>query len=193
MAHKNEEISAEEAAILLDLHPRTIRNLIQRRELKALKVKGRWYLDKASVMALKDNGVPLSEPHERAVTTQSLSLRGPHRLAAYRLCLHGYSLLPDLDLLDTETRKRCQHLQLQVLEHLGAGFYSYGMEKEFSYVRSRASLGSLLAILFSSQKSEFDRANDFLESECIRAISSLIRKMQFPKGKKTHESAAPLQ
>ena len=103
MAHKNEEISAEEAAILLDLHPRTIRNLIQKRELQALKVKGRWYLDKASVMALKDNGVPLSEPHERAVTTQSLSLRGPHRLAAYRLCLHDYSLLPDLEMLDTET------------------------------------------------------------------------------------------
>ncbi|MBC7531007.1 MAG: helix-turn-helix domain-containing protein [Oligoflexus sp.] len=77
MAHKNEEISAEEAAILLDLHPRTIRNLIQRREIKASKVKGRWYLDKASVMALKDKDTPLSEPREPAVTAQSLSLRGP--------------------------------------------------------------------------------------------------------------------
>jgi excisionase family DNA binding protein len=65
MTLKNVEISLEQAAILLELHTRTIRNLIQRRELKACKVKGRWYLDKASVMALKDKALPflaMAEP-----------------------------------------------------------------------------------------------------------------------------------
>jgi excisionase family DNA binding protein len=45
------EISPEDAATLLGVHPRTIRNLIKRQQVRATKVSGRWYVDKASVEA----------------------------------------------------------------------------------------------------------------------------------------------
>jgi hypothetical protein len=65
----------------------------------------------------------------------------------------------------TFTRNQLEHLQLEVIGGFGAGYYSFGAEKEFYHIRCRASLGSLLAILFSLQRPEFAQATAFLKAK----------------------------
>jgi excisionase family DNA binding protein len=70
------EISVDEAALTLGVHARTILNLKVRRQIKAVKVKGRWYVDQPSVMAFKDKGLVLSEPSENNRTRLCLAIVG---------------------------------------------------------------------------------------------------------------------
>ncbi len=181
---KHEEISPEDAASLLGVHPRTIRNLIKRQEIKAVKVNGRWYVDKESVHSQRR-----SRTSDSAESTQQATptapLRGPRTLAPYRLCCHAFEQFNWTLDIPVATSQRIEQLKLSVLEHFGAGFFSYGPEKRFRYISARSALGSIVGLLdpYHSQPN-IGKIIGFIESECISATASLIRKIERDKDRK---------
>jgi excisionase family DNA binding protein len=74
--HAEIEVSVDEAALVLGLHSRTIRNLIVRREIKTCKVKGRQYVDQSSIIATKDKDFLLLDKAEHAAPMPEVYLKG---------------------------------------------------------------------------------------------------------------------
>jgi excisionase family DNA binding protein len=180
------EISPEDAATLLGVHPRTIRNLIKRQQVKATKVSGRWYIDKASVEAARDSRiVATTHPAPSTVVNAPTPQRGPRALAPYRLSCHAFEQFNwTLDIPEA-TALRVGQLKLAVLEHFGAGFYSYGHEKRHRYIAARSALGAIVGLLDPYQsQADVGRIVSFLETECIGATASLIRKIEREKDRK---------
>lgn len=184
---KPTEISPEEAALILGVHSRTIRNLLKRQEIKGVKVNGRWYIDRASLK-------PIEEAESCGKATEMLSAafpqlsafaRGPRKLAPYRLFCYATQHLQWSLNIPEETAHRLHQLKMSVLEHFGAGFYSYGPEKRCRYVAARSSLGAIIGLLepYHSQP-EVAKIISFLENECIHAAASLIRKIERGKEQK---------
>lgn len=188
MMPKAIEISPEDAAACLGVHPRTIRNLIKRQEIKATKVNGRWYVDKASVDAAQQRRAP--EPRQAAATatpapTLSAPQRGPRTLAPYRLCCHAFAQFNWTLEMPAAAAQRVEELKLSVLEHLAAGFYSYGQEKRYRYIAARSALGGIIGLLDPYLcQAEVGKIVSFIETECIGATASLIRKIERGKGQK---------
>jgi excisionase family DNA binding protein len=189
---KGAEISPEEAATLLGLSTRAIRYLIEEKKLQATKVSGRWFIDQASVLAHKERGQSQKPDAPRA---RSSVPTGPRALAPYRLCLHAFELMSDTSGHDA-VDQRVSQLKLQVLEQLGAGYYSYGDTKKQQYIEARASIGSILGLLYPlrEQFASMSKTLSFLEEECIPAIASLLRKLEHKKGGPApHAKPASLQ
>jgi excisionase family DNA binding protein len=186
MSGKGAEISPEEAAVLLGVHPRTVRNLISRKKVVAAKVNGKWYIDKASVLNLApgeaDAALPKIPPKSHI---------GPRILAPYRLCLHAFEQFDWQFEAPAHVQARIPLLQLAVLENLGAGFYAYGDEKKRHYRAARAALGGLLGIIhpYRDKNAGVSKAIEFLEEECVSATASLIRKLE---RKRAHEITTDL-
>jgi excisionase family DNA binding protein len=182
------EISPEEAATCLGVHPRTIRNLIKRKEIRGIKVNGRWYLDKASVEAARDIRGGIANSQSTALCAASPARPnkpGPMALAPYRLSCHAFDTFAWNTNLPEAAATRIETLKLAVLEHFGAGFYSYGAEKRQRYIAARSALGAIVGLL-SPYHSHGDvgKMISFLESECIGATASLIRKIEREKDRK---------
>jgi hypothetical protein len=73
-------------------------------------------------------------------------------------------------------------LQHATLEHLGAGFYNYGQDKKLCYSNARRSLGALLGLLYVYHKNpKVGSMIDFLESEAVTSLVSLIRKIEIKR------------
>lgn len=180
------EISPEDAAALLGVHPRTIRNLIKRQQVKATKVSGRWYVDKASVEAARESRiVATTHPAPPTVVSPPTRPRGPRSLAPYRLSCHAFEQFNWTLDIPAEAATRVSQLKLGVLEHYGAGFYSYGQEKRQRYIAARSALGAIIGLLDPYQsQADVGRIVSFIETECIGAAASLIRKIEREKGRK---------
>ena len=124
------EVSPEEAAKILGVDPRTVRNFIKRGQLKAKKVNGCWFIDSESLEALKE--FKASSPSSKNVPR---ILTGPNILAPYRLFLYAFSQFNwQFDLPEKE-RNRIEDLRISTQENLAAGFYSYDSEKKITMLR----------------------------------------------------------
>ena len=98
-------------------------------------------------------------------------------LNCYKLCVEAFA-----DWSDSSTDpKLMDELKNATLINLGAGYYSYdlGLKVNF-YRKARASIGSLLAILFSRKDwvEAHQKEIHFLEEKTLPALSALIRKME---------------
>lgn len=110
--------------------------------------------------------------------------------AAFRLFHQANTLLePSLKLFD-QTDDRFHHrikaLQLEAIESLGAGFYSYGPDKIESYNRARSIIGAIAALIYSHSAAgdEMRVYLATLESDVIPAIRSLILYIKKPNDKR---------
>jgi len=76
--------------------------------------------------------------------------------------------------------QRLTSLRLQILEHLGAGYYSFGSGKHHHYNCARGLVGSALALIYSNDEVMGRFADDvaYLEQELLVAFGSLLRKIE---------------
>lgn len=184
-SHLPLEVTPEEAAKTLGVHPRTVRNMIKNKQLDATKVNRKWYIKRQSVINAKGSEQP--NPKQKTYG------KGPRDLAAYRLCLHAFEHF-DLQVGIEDVDLRIKKRQWDIIEYLGAGFFSYGTEKIRHYRQARASLGALLGLIHATdpESKAMKKALEFLELECNAAMGSLLRKFENPRPKgKAKAHAAP--
>ena len=164
-----------DAAKALNVHPRTITNMIAKKEIVAKKVGGRWFIDRSSLDKMQAQ--PSSTHDAKSSYQASKDLR---RLAAYRLCVHAFETFHwthQNPTLSSQLEKQ----RMTVISEIGAGFYSYGKYKNECYVKARYSLGSIVALLEAFPEQKLVKAQEFIESECLPAIGNLIRKLEKKK------------
>lgn len=174
----NRELTAEDAAKVLKVHSRTIRNMIAKKEIRGKKVGGKWFVDKSSLKKWQ------AEP--KPSNTDNLSNRAFNdlrRLAAYRLCVHAFETFNWIH-QNPALSAHLEEQRIKVISEIGAGFYSYGKYKNECYVKARYSLGSIVALLGAFPEESLSKAKEFIESECLPAIGNLIRKLE--KNKEIH-------
>jgi excisionase family DNA binding protein len=191
-AHLPLEVNPEAAAELLKVHPRTVRNMIKNKQLDATKVNGKWFIKRLSLLNFAEGQSKNPDPKQ---PKNRLQCSGPKGLAAYRLCLHAFDQF-ELGVPDDEASSRIFKRKWDVIESLGAGFYSYGPEKLFHYRQARAALGALLGLIHAAEPHtlKMQKAVEFLELECNSALGSLLRKFEKPHSKgKTHAAAPYIQ
>lgn len=93
--------------------------------------------------------------------------------------------------LRTRKENRALLLREKVLEEIGAGFYAYGFEfKRAHYARARARLGSILALLRSTQSlaESWSGEVEAIEGRLLPAFGALIRKMEKKSRQSRYES-----
>lgn len=210
-------LSVSGAAKRMRCSQRTVLNRIENKEIIGEKPGRDWVIDFDSVKAFcLKRGITLLpedlDPEPAAVTaptrlahdsptSKGNSSLGPRRVwaaitvtAAFRLFNEANAMIED-DWENLEPNPGCRRsrirlLQLQAIEHLGAGFYSYGDEKLDQYNRARGSIGSIAALIHSHSKATPDMRNYLmkLENDVIPAIRSLILYINKPaNGKRNHE------
>ena len=74
----NRELTAEDAAKVLKVHSRTIRNMIAKKEIRGKKVGGKWFVDKSSLKKWQ------TEPkRSNAANPNNRAFNDLRKLAAY--------------------------------------------------------------------------------------------------------------
>lgn len=99
------------------------------------------------------------------------------KLNCYKLCVEAFSTWTP----HSSEPEILLELKFAALRNLGAGYYSFDFQTKCDFYRkSRASIGSLLAIVFSREewKSAHQKEVAFLEQKVLPALSALIRKME---------------
>jgi hypothetical protein len=97
-------------------------------------------------------------------------------LAAYRLCLHAFETYDwhhSLALIQKQLEKQ----KLEVICEIGSGFYHFGKNKQFHYNKARSALGQIAALLDAYPEDSLEKARQFITSECLPALGSLVRKL----------------
>jgi len=101
-------------------------------------------------------------------------------LACYRLALAAFQR-PLWQSADANPfAERLNVVRLQILEHLGAGYYSFGPGKHHHYNSARGLIGSALALIYSDELAMGRFADDvaYLEQELLGAFAALLRKIE---------------
>jgi excisionase family DNA binding protein len=203
----SQEIGVDEASILLGVSERTMLNYIKLKQIKAVKVGKRWFIDRIScekfgkgktkVVILtekntkeKENEIPQTSPSAKETTEHSptsySSLGNKQErktiksLACYRLALTAFKM-PMWQISNSNPYStQLTQFRYKILEHLGAGYCSFGAAKRHHYDQSRGVIGSVLAIIYSDEKlaTLFEKDLSFLENELLLAFTSLIRKIE---------------
>jgi excisionase family DNA binding protein len=204
--HSQLEVSVDTAAKSLGVSERMVLNYIKARQIKALRVGKRWFVDLASLEAFRQaSGLTQRDPQaisetseiseisetlpKSPATTGSEDPPRPRRsssgknldgLACYRLCLEAFRMPMWADADKLRFGHRLRDLQGAILEQLGSGFYSYGAEKRAYYDRSRGLIGAALALVYSDPDARLRWASDvaFLEGDVLPAFASLIKKIE---------------
>ena len=168
----NKELTAEDAANMLKVHSRTIRNMIAKKEIRGKKVGGKWFVDKSSLKKWQTEPGPgnTAKPSNKAPN----DLR---RLAAYRLCVHAFEAF-NWSHKNPGLSAYLENQRITVISEIGAGFYSFGKYKNECYVKARYSLGSIVALLEAFPEESLTKAKEFIGSECLSAMGNLIRKLE---------------
>jgi excisionase family DNA binding protein len=200
------EVSVDTAAKSLGVSERMVLNYIKARQIKALRVGKRWFVDLASLEAFRQaSGLTEREPQAISETSEISEISEtlpklpeatgsehpprPRRassgknldgLACYRLCLEAFRMPMWGEADKLRYGHRLRDLQGAILEQLGSGFYSYGAEKRAYYDRSRGLIGAALALVYSDPDARLRWASDvaFLEGDVLPAFASLIKKIE---------------
>ncbi len=108
--------------------------------------------------------------------------KSPHALACYRLCLQAFNMpfWKMAEMGEPQMKERLSHIQFEILENLGAGFYSYGDIKCYHYRKARGSIGAALALAYSREdiSKKWEKDVFFVETKVLPAFSSLIKKVE---------------
>ncbi|MCX6106553.1 MAG: helix-turn-helix domain-containing protein [Proteobacteria bacterium] len=101
-------------------------------------------------------------------------------LACYRLALVAFERPLWQRAEGNPHAERLASLRLQILEHLGAGYYSFGPGKHHHYNCARSLVGSALALIYSDDQVMVRFPDDvaYLEQELLVAFASLLRKIE---------------
>ncbi len=166
------ELTAEDAAKVLKVHSRTIRNMIAKKEIRGKKVGGKWFVDKNSLKKLQEES-----KRSYTIPPSNKAANDLRNLAAYRLCVHAFEAF-NWTHQNPMLAAHLEEQRIKVIGEIGAGFYSYGKYKNECYVKARYSLGSIVALLGAYPEESLLKAKEFIESECLPAIGNLIRKLE---------------
>ena len=187
---RKSEISVEEAAEHLQVSSRMIRTYLQEKKIQGIKVGRQWFIDLASLEAFgKKSGfeVPeekaapregLAEPASDRPTRSSERSRLTH-LACYRLCLEAFQM-PLWKAAEEPLGPRLRALRSDIVEALGAGYYSFGRAKIEWYSQARGLLGAGLGLLYSEEDyfKTYGPEITFIETKLMPAFSALLRKLE---------------
>ena len=189
------ELSVTEAAEQLGISERQVRNQIKARQIHAIKVGKKWFVDEISLLAFKskyselyDNISPQPLSSELSKSSQTVSPEAQpnddslaiEKLRAFLLTKDFFARLEQLHPLPTPVAR----LKYDIFRHLGAGYYSYGkQQKVLYYQRARACLGAFMAIIASDTATREQLKPQLIEmhDELMPAMSALIRKMEKSK------------
>ena len=210
------EINVDQVAAILEVSERTVLNYIKARQIKAVKVGKRWFVDRASFESFQKNrGTPTrnlcqispseGEDLRRGMkneesTTEQATLpqkevkfipqcipaerrkekKNIKSLACYRLTIEAFKM-PMWQQTENKDYSKClKEFRYKILEHLGAGYCSFGPGKRYHYDQVRGLVGSILALMYSDDNASTIYEKDllFLENDLLLAITSLIRKIE---------------
>ena len=188
-----EEVGLSEAAGLLGVSEKTIRNYIKLKKLKAVKVAKSWYIDKASLLAIGDHISPSAEAKPMPAAAARDEGQGTaggtaaiHKLACYRLFLNAserFEYSNEADGLAEFFKGQCR----DTLAYLGAGYYAYGRNKKSYYEMARGAIGKIIAVLAADAalyQRHYKTAQN-LEHDVLPAFGALMRKLDRAAGVET--------
>ena len=201
----SQEMGVEEASNLLGVSERTMLNYIKLKQIKAVKVGKRWFIDRISCEAFGKGKTKIVTPSEKNTKENTIQQAIPptkeatnlsstpypslgnkqerktiKSLACYRLALTTFKM-PMWQISDNNPyTQQLTTFRYQILEHLGAGYCSFGTGKRHHYDQSRGIIGSVLALIYSDEKvaTLFEKDLSFLENDLLLAFTSLIRKIE---------------
>ena len=177
------EVSVEQAASILGTTSRTVLNYIGSKQIKATKVGKSWFVDSASLESFageKKRGCTDSGDKEYPRRSRRSDAKNVTALACYRLSIEAFSMPMWNSPESIQYTQRLSDIKFKVLEHLGAGYYSFGASKRQHYDSARGLIGSAVALLYSD-KAVSDKWKDdlyFLENDLLMAFTCLLRKIE---------------
>ncbi len=204
------EISVQEAADHLGVTTRTVLNYIRQKEIEAIKVGKNWFIKSPSLDALVSR-YGFKKPHTQApeemgevADTHKIKpitgiTEGKRKKTQSLATLRLFEVVK-LSLLDTNLEKDNQtflldhfnHLKLEAIEYLGAGFYAFEFQHKKNYYNlSRQKISGMLSLLHS-----FEPENariKILEDDLMPAYSALIKKLEKYNEKKKYETSKSIR
>lgn len=197
------EISVPEAAEKIGISERQVRNQIKARNIKAIKVGKRWFVDELSVLSfIKQYGdlrvtaasttrsEPLNEKDDPAATTIRKNKKAPKQQFPIE-GLRVFELSRDffVSFKSTEDLPRVAlQIKHDIFKFLGAGYYSFGKKhKILYYQKARAAYGAFLSVLLSDPEhsGRFNPELLYIQEKLLPAMSALIRKMEKSKSERS--------
>ncbi len=192
-----QELTIKEAADYLGVSERMVLNYINAKEIAALKVAKRWFIKKPSIDAFKQNYGFRSLKKTSVPQEQSPQLQIPQNTPEEvgKSCLKDLAVFRIIkDHLPSYQSEIIQHERLtslvnNMVEALGAGYYSFNRSEKYRYYKlARSSCGSLLAQISLLQSSSNEQSSQglylFLEQKLMPAFSALIKYFEIaPKAK----------
>lgn len=117
----------------------------------------------------------LKEPRETLPQYSTLP-----QLHLFQLCREAFASCDWEQGLSAQAQDRIQNLKSRVLEEIGAGFHSFGVQrKSHHYNTARALIGAMLAILHSQEGSvQIMPTILLLEKKLLPAFSALLKKIE---------------
>ena len=190
-----EEIGLGEAAALLKVSEKTVRNYIKLRKIQAVKVAKNWYVDRVSLTSFmatqipdllsaeiptsQQGPVPAANAAGRVAPPVANDGAAVHNLACYRLFLAAVEQFT----WDQEESGLQQFLNSKcrdVIAHLGSGYYAFGHAKRSHYEVARAGIGGMISVLAAEPAlyQRHQKAAKFLERDVLPAFAALMRKLE---------------
>jgi|GEM_PF-6444613 len=159
MNTQKKELSIEDVAARLGVSERSIVNYLRTRRIEGIKVGKKWFINAASVDAfIIRYGFSAEAPQSPLPETLSKPSRQEYstlpQLHLFQLCREVFASCDWEQGLSSHAQDRIRNLKNRVLEEIGAGFHSFGVQrKSHHYNTARAQIGAMLAILHSQEKS----------------------------------------
>jgi excisionase family DNA binding protein len=177
------EVSVEQAASILGTTSRTVLNYISLKQIKATKVGKSWFIDRASLEYFageKKKGHYEVNSKEYPRRSRRSDAKNVTALACYRLSVEAFSMPVWQSSEGATYSQRLIDIKFKVLEHLGAGYYSFGTSKRQHYDIARGLIGSAVALLYSDKTASDMWKEDlyFLENDLLMAFTCLLRKIE---------------
>lgn len=177
------EVSVEQAASILGTTSRTVLNYISLKQIKATKVGKSWFIDRASLESFageKKKGHVEVDNKEYPRRSRRSDAKNVTALACYRLSVEAFSMPVWEPSESNPYSHRLLEIKFKVLEHLGAGYYSFGSGKRQHYDIARGLVGSSVALIYSDRASADTWKEDlyFLENDLLMAFTCLLRKIE---------------
>ncbi len=157
------EASVAWAAWRMRCTERTVLYYLKQTKLRGIKVGKSWFIDRASIEAWS------SGDQQESIT----------KLKVY-VAFNEAMKLTDLTLSADTTdvcRKRLRELQLNVMEAIGAGYYSNWAEKTNHYLNAKAQLGAMISLIYSCPHLAKEMSPYLLEQDIIPMLGALIGKL----------------
>jgi len=202
---KKREISAAQAAEILDVSDRYIREALSSGKIRGKKVGHKWFIDEASLLGYRDSRLPevpevnAEVPEVNAevpeVISGTTSDKGsgnkskplyayekstgtPENLVCFQLAKTAFEMPGWQNRMQLHGRLKL--VEEVVFGSLGAGYHSFGRKKHEYYALARAELGAALGLIYRSVEAKKIWENEvaFIETKLLPAFASLIKRVE---------------